>query len=80
MRLHLFMTQHCHLCELAIEELKIVRETTHPLLEWEVIDIAYDDALAHQYETTIPVLKRIDKTAQLLWPFSAQHIIDFVCE
>lgn len=74
MQLQLFMTEHCHLCELAKAQLNSI----HPQPSWQEIEIAFDDELTSRYGCVIPVLKRLDNQAELHWPFSTEHILKFI--
>lgn len=74
MQLQLFMTEHCHLCELAEAQINLI----YPPLSWKKTEIAYDDALLAHYGQTIPVLKRLDNQAELAWPFTAAQILEFI--
>ncbi len=74
MQLQLYMTEHCHLCDLAEAQLN----TIYPPLSWKKIEIAYDDQLTSRYGQSIPVLKRLDNQTELAWPFIAEQIIDFI--
>lgn len=74
MQLQLFMTEHCHLCELAEAQLNSIQ----PPLCWQKMEIAYDDALAALYGQSIPVLKRPDNQLELRWPFTTTQILQFI--
>lgn len=77
MKLYLFSTQGCHLCEQAkalCQELGIKQQV-------EEIDIAFDDALFAQYGVHIPVLQLADDFApsaclgpKLYWPFDKTQL------
>lgn len=68
MHLHLYSTSHCHLCEKAESFLQSIK-TFHPI-SWEVKEIFDDEQLFTRYETSIPVIRRLDTAAELAWPFS----------
>jgi hypothetical protein len=74
MQLQLFMTEHCHLCELAEAQLNNIR----PSLSWQKTEIAYDEALVTRYGLSIPVLKRDDNQLELHWPFTIEQILQFI--
>lgn len=74
--LKLFTTTHCHLCEKALDLLQQVEK--EQTIFWQLIDIVEDDNLLLKYETKIPVLKRNDNNAELLWPFTHQEIKTFI--
>lgn len=63
MKLLLYGTRFCHLCEQAAAVLHAARITA------EYIDIAEDEALLEKYGTRIPVVRRADSGAELDWPF-----------
>ena len=63
MKLLLYGTRYCHLCEQAEAVLHAARVTA------EYIDIAEDEALLEKYGTRIPVVQRVDSGAELDWPF-----------
>ncbi|MCC7517071.1 MAG: glutaredoxin family protein [Pseudomonadales bacterium] len=71
----LYGTLGCHLCEVA-EQL---------LLPWveqgwqvELVDIAEEDALLDRYALLIPVLLHSPSQQQLLWPFDAVTLRQFL--
>ena len=72
MRLQLYGTEFCHLCERAEELLKTIG------IAAEYIDIAEDDALIENYGTRIPVLRREDNGAELGWPFDTEALQRFI--
>lgn len=63
MKLLLYGTRFCHLCEQAGAVLHAAGVTA------EYIDIAEDQALLEQYGMRIPVVRRVDNGAELGWPF-----------
>jgi hypothetical protein len=77
----LFSTQGCHLCDDAEALLRAARawcgEQGLPPLDWEVTDIADDDALFERYGWLIPVLRR-DDGAELRWPFDPESLVAFI--
>ena len=71
LRLQLYSTEHCSLCEQALDLLLSMPEMAgHELL---VVDIAGSDELLARYGETIPVLKAGD--AELCAPFDRAGII-----
>ncbi|MGA7596027.1 MAG: glutaredoxin family protein [Gallionella sp.] len=74
MKLLLYGTRHCHLCEQA-EALLDAAGTTATY-----IDIASDDALLEKYRMRIPVLLRDDNGAELGWPFDAPALQRFITQ
>ncbi len=71
MKLLLYGTEFCHLCEQAEALLLAIGVSA------DYIDIADDDALIESYGTRIPVLRREDG-AELGWPFDAEALQRFV--
>ena len=74
MKLLLYGTRHCHLCEQAGALLEAAGMTA------EYVDIATDDALLEKYRIRIPVLLRDDNRAELGWPFDAQALRRFIAQ
>jgi len=81
-KIYLYSTVGCHLCEQA----KVV---LWPLLmqyqcRLTEIDIATTDALIEQYGTRIPVLSAASQPSanhrELNWPFTAQEVDAFFAE
>lgn len=78
----LYSTEGCHLCEEAEALLRVVKETS-PLLTWQVVDIANDDALFQKYGWLIPVLSlptanATDADFELRWPFDGPALVAFL--
>ena len=71
----LFGTLGCHLCELAEDVLMPLVE--HGLMV-ELVDIAEGEAMAEAYGLRIPVLRRVDTSAELDWPFDAEQVVAFL--
>jgi glutaredoxin len=72
MKLVLYGTTYCHLCEQAEAVLHAVG------VDAEHIDIAEDDALLEKYGVRIPVVKREDTGAELGWPFDEAAVRRFI--
>lgn len=72
MKLILYGTTFCHLCEQAEAVLQAIG------VEAEHIDIAEDDGLLEQYGVRIPVVKREDTGAELGWPFDETAVRSFL--
>ncbi|CAM4254585.1 glutaredoxin family protein [Vibrio neonatus] len=66
MKVTLYSTEGCHLCEQAYALLSQVG------IELQVIDIAFDDALFARYGVTIPVVQY--NKQELNWPFDLQQL------
>lgn len=71
-KLKLYSTSYCHLCE-QTEAMLTSIEHLHPI-EWQTIEIIDDEALLCRYGTSIPVLRRVDTSQELAWPFTKQEI------
>lgn len=74
MKLLLYGTRFCHLCEQAEALLHAAGVTA------EYIDIAEDNVLLEKYRLRIPVLLRNDNGAELDWPFDAQALQRFIAK
>lgn len=72
MKLILYSTTFCHLCEQA-EALLLQLG-----VEAEHVDIVEDDDLLERYGTRIPVVKRMDNGSELGWPFDIEALQRFV--
>ena len=75
-KLILYSTSHCHLCEQAESLLKIF-EIDNNLL-WETVEISENMKLLELYATKIPVLRRMDKNIEIAWPFTASEIANLI--
>lgn len=71
-RLQLFSTAGCHLCDLALEQIKTLPADAH--IELQIIEIGDEDNLIDQYGTKIPVIRFADDS-ELNWPFSQTEIL-----
>lgn len=69
----LYGTSSCHLCEQAEATLRGME------IAAEHIEIAEDDSLMARYGKLIPVLRRNDNGAELVWPFDAAAVTRFLC-
>ncbi len=75
MKLTLYSTQDCHLCEQAADLLKQVTEK----FDLEHVDIAGSEALVEEYGIRIPVIKN-ESGKELGWPFDLETLENFICE
>ncbi|MDD4906739.1 MAG: glutaredoxin family protein [Methylobacter tundripaludum] len=73
MRLMLFGTSGCHLCEQA----EIIVNACVPD-GVETVDIAEQEQWQEQYAVRIPVLYDLDSGRELGWPFDFSAVEDFV--
>lgn len=79
MKLILFGTSACHLCEQAQEILQnIVAHFSHIQLEW--LDIAEQPQWQAKYAVRIPVLMHPNSGKELDWKFNFQDVIKFINE
>jgi glutaredoxin len=72
LKLVLYGTTYCHLCEEAEAVLQAIG------VEAEHIDIAEDDALLEKYGVRIPVVKREATGEELGWPFDQVAVRRFI--
>ena len=70
MKLLLYGTRFCHLCEQAAALLDGAG------LKAEYIDIADKTVLMERYGVRIPVVRRVDNGAELDWPFDQPALIE----
>ena len=71
MRLLLYSTEPCSLCECALDLLFSMPELR--ALTLDVVDVADDDALTERYGSRVPVL--IVGSAELGWPFDRAGVL-----
>lgn len=78
MKIYLYSTLGCHLCEQA----KVVLWPL--LLKYQFrlaeIDISTSDEMIEKYGTRIPVLGAEDTLAELNWPFTSSQVDSFFAE
>lgn len=74
MKLMLYGTRYCHLCDQAEALLEAAG------MGAKYVDIASDDALLEKYRVRIPVLVRVDSGAELGWPFDATALQRFIAQ
>ncbi len=77
MKLILFGTSACHLCEQAEVILTIIL-IKFSQLELELIDIAEESQWQQRYAIRIPVLYQPDNETELGWPFNEHDVINFI--
>ena len=75
MKVSLYTTLGCHLCEEAHAMLQYLQANGHPL-EIESIEIADDENLMERYGIRIPVISLAD--AELGWPFNLEQLASFL--
>lgn len=76
-KLLLFGTEGCHLCEQA-EELLNAYESENPGLLIEKVDIAEQEQWQERYAVRIPVLYHAQTGGELGWPFDQAEIAAFL--
>lgn len=80
MRLILYGTSACHLCEQAeaiILEVYAANPGLADHLPVESVDVVSDSALVERYGMRIPVLA-FDQGKELFWPFDHDSLVSFV--
>jgi len=70
----LLSTQHCTLCEQALDLLLSMPELRGRALE--VVDVAGHDRLLERYGERVPVL--LFRGRELGWPFDREEVVRFV--
>jgi hypothetical protein len=69
MHLILYQRDDCHLCDLALEVLARARAP-----EFESVFIDDDPVLDARYGERVPVLRDVETTRELNWPFDAASV------
>ena len=78
MKIYLYSTIGCHLCEQAKVILwPLLLKYQFRLLE---VDISSSDDMIEKYGTRIPVLGAGENFAELNWPFTAEQVDVFFAE
>jgi len=72
-RLLLFQSDDCKLCDEAVALLAAVRAP-----DFESVWIDDDAELAARYGTRVPVLRNEDDNRELYWPFDAEAVRTFL--
>ena len=78
MKLCLYGTSACHLCEQA--EAMLQGLTENIMLSWDTIDIVDDEQLMQRYSLKIPVLHEPEAEAELCWPFTESDILHWLTQ
>jgi hypothetical protein len=71
----LFGTLGCHLCEQAAA---VLAPFVCAGLWVESVDIVARDEWLQRYALLIPVLRRLDTGAELVWPFGSEQVAAFL--
>ncbi len=74
----LYGTEGCHLCDEARDLLDLVLSSQGKSIDYPYIDIVDDDQLLERYGETIPVVKAIQSSEQIGWPFDSTALINFL--
>jgi len=69
-------TLGCHLCEVAEGVLMPLVDENCWLVE--LVDIADSEEMVEAYSLRIPVLRRVDTGAELVWPFDTEQVVHFL--
>ena len=78
MKLVLYGTAGCHLCEEAEQIIAMSQIPAPALAGLALVDIADDEALLEQYGVLIPVLRDSETGRELRWPFDRQAVLAFL--
>ena len=78
MRLFLFGTSGCHLCEQAQDIIHACLAEGNRDLSLETIDIAEQQQWQEQYAKRIPVLYHPESQRELVWPFDEIAVNKFI--
>ena len=76
MELVLYSTDHCTLCDQALELLFSMPELAGQPLR--VVDVATDDGLLEQFGERLPVLEVCGADERLDWPFDRTAILGLI--
>lgn len=74
MRVKLYTTAGCHLCEQALALLL----ANNPPLEICEVEISESESLMQTYGVRIPVIRVDGKDAELGWPFDSASLAQFI--
>ena len=76
MKVSLYTTSGCHLCELALAQIQTLQQL-HDMTLTEV-EIANSDTLLDRYGIRIPVITAEHCPNELAWPFSIDQLKSFL--
>jgi len=74
-RLTLYGTSACHLCDAAMAELAPLKANGLQVREVDIVDA---EELMTRYQLRIPVLRREDTGAELNFPFDLNRLLDWL--
>ena len=80
MRVTLYTTDGCHLCEQAIGMFYYANQHQHISANYtlNLVDIIDEEQLVALYGEKIPVFYRPDNQSQLFWPIELEVLIDWL--
>lgn len=78
MKLVLYGTKDCHLCDKAEQLLVQFASMESGRFEIEYLDIAESDDLENDYGVRIPVLKNCENNSEIDWPFGWIELAKFL--
>ena len=76
MKIQLYTTLGCHLCEEAVSMVQLLHEQGMDIL-LEEIEISDSESLIKRYGIKVPVIAREDNE-EIDWPFSVNELYDFL--
>ena len=74
-RLTLYGTSACHLCDAAMAELAPLKANGLQVREVDIVDA---EELMTRYQLRIPVLRREDTGAEVNFPFDLNRLLDWL--
>lgn len=77
MKIRLFTTAGCHLCEAA---LALLQQAQRDGFEMDIceVEIADSECLMNEYGIRIPVVARDNVTGELGWPFDYDELLHYL--
>lgn len=76
MKVKLYTTSGCHLCELALAQIQTLQQGFQITLT--EVEIANSDDLIERYGVKIPVISTDQSAGELAWPFSLDQLRSFL--
>ncbi|MDO9150536.1 MAG: glutaredoxin family protein [Methylotenera sp.] len=73
LKLNLYTTSHCHLCEQAEAMLTSIANDYD--ISWSSIEISDNEQLMETYGTKIPVIQIVDTGVEVTWPFDKEALL-----
>ncbi len=78
MKLTLYTTLGCHLCDKALEIIHEVRTDSIQDLDLQCVEIADSDLLMERYGIRIPVVQLESARTDLGWPFDKAQLLQYL--